>query len=171
MMNPSIQEQIKAAKAQLRADQKRLKGKSTPKPAESKGEASVRLALTHAFGDWFAGGEVVAELEPFAHRAFRADFALPRYRAAIEVDGWQHHGRTLYAHHSDRLRGIYFAQFGWVCFRVSHKQALSDTPILIDAIQTYINRTEPTSRESISVVRVTTHKGFYHKLTSGHDDA
>lgn len=170
-MNPSVQAQIKAAQAQLQADQKKRRGQCIPKSAESKGEASVRVALVHAFGDWFSGGEVVSELELFAKRAFRADFALPRYRAVVEVDGWSHHGRTLSAHHSDRLRGIYFAQFGWVCFRVSHKQAVSDTPLLIDAIQTYINRTEPTSRESISVVRVTTHKGFYHKLTSGHDDA
>jgi len=48
---------------------------------ESKGEASVRLALVSAFGDWNAGGEVVQELIPFSTRAFRADFALPALEA------------------------------------------------------------------------------------------
>jgi len=39
----------------------------------------------HAFGDWFAGGEVVAELIPFPDRQYRVDFALPRWRVYVEV--------------------------------------------------------------------------------------
>lgn len=168
-INPAIAKQIQQARLEV-ARASPMAAKKLPKPAESQGEASVRVALMHAFGDWFRGGEVVCEFRPFSQREFRADFALPRYRAVIEVDGWQHHGRSLDAHHSDRVRRLYFAQYGWMVFPLSHKQAVSQTTLLIDALTCFIDRTEPRSRESINIERIMTAKASRTQLIDGHDD-
>ena len=112
----------------------RKKQKSPSKPTESAGEASARIALIHAFGDWFRGGEVVQEFLPFTTHEYRADFALPRYKIYVEVDGWQHHGKSLTAHHSDRERGLWFSRHDWLPFRVSHQQAKCHTTYLVEAI-------------------------------------
>ena len=118
---------------------------------QSEGEAYVRIALISAFGDWFSGGEVASELAPFSKRKFRADFALPKYRVYVEVDGWQHHGRSLDDHHSDRERALYFSQYDWLPFRVSHSQAKALSAQLIDAIKGAMSLRTPLPRETVHI--------------------
>lgn len=93
-MSDSISRQLEAALSEdsvspsRPARNSKQSGRSSGKPrvsGESKGEASVRLALLDAFGDWFNGGEVVQEVIPFPDRRYRVDFSLVRYRAYIEV--------------------------------------------------------------------------------------
>lgn len=131
---------------------------------ESKGEASVRLALVSAFGDWASGGEVVQELIPFSTRAFRADFALPRWKVCLEVDGWSFHGMKKEDHHKDRERGNFFAMHDWLLFRVSHGQALKETGALIDAIAHAMTLRTPCPREAIELEPKPHKHGVWYKL-------
>ncbi|WP_256713635.1 hypothetical protein [Marinobacter sp. C18] len=131
---------------------------------ESPGEGSVRLALMAAFGDWFKGGEVVPELRPFSTRKFRADFALPRYRFAVEVDGWSHHGEFLGDHEADRARGLVFSSHDWLPFRVSHGQAINNPGMLIDAIASAMKYRLPIARESIDLEPIEHKHGVWYQL-------
>lgn len=142
--------------------------KKSKKPAqvvgESQGEASVRLALMAAFGDWHQGGEVVQECMPFVTRRYRTDFALPRIRAYVEVDGWSFHGRTKSAHHKDRERSRFFARHNWIGFQVSHGQALNDTPDLIDAIAELMTHRTPVPRDWIRLEKRDHKHGVWWQL-------
>lgn len=150
------QKQLKQALADLSSGQRiaapcPIKKASKAVAVESEGEAYVRIALVGAFGDWYRGGEVVSELIPFTDRNFRCDFALPRYRIYVEVDGWQHHGKSLDDHHSDRERGLYFSARDWLPFRVSHSQAKAITGELVDAITTAMALRDPLERDLITI--------------------
>lgn len=50
-------------------------------------------------------------------RRFRVDIAFPEVKVAIEIDGWQHHGKTLNAFKSDRQRQNLFVMHGWRVLR------------------------------------------------------
>ncbi|KKN85048.1 hypothetical protein LCGC14_0282170 [marine sediment metagenome] len=152
-LNPSIARQIKQAQTVGKEHSKKVI-KKLPVPTESKGEATVRIALMQAFGDWFDGGEIVCEYIPFESRRYRADFALPRYRIYIEVDGWSHHGAHLDAHHSDRERGLFFSQHDWLPFRVSHKQATQSPSMLTDALAGALQLRTPLDRESLKIEKL-----------------
>ena|SRR5690554_6119277 len=130
---------------------------------ESAGEAHVRIALLSAFGDWHRGGEVVQELMPFPERNYRCDFSLPRYRVYVEVDGWQHHGKTLDDHHSDRERALFFSARDWLPFRVSHAQAQSLAAELVDAIRTAMALRIPYARDQIRIETASRSKRW-HRL-------
>lgn len=162
-INPDIARQVKAAEleakssAQRRTSTKSKSNNTTKIPktsSESQGEASLRIALIHAFGDWFAGGEVVSELVPFTDRNYRADFALPRYRIYVEVDGWSHHGKHLNSHHEDRERGLFFSQYDWLPFRASHKQATENPMMVVDAIARVLTMREGCERSAVAIHRV-----------------
>lgn len=162
-INPAIARQVKAAELEAKASAQRKAGIKGPSPkkasspktsGESKGEASLRIALVHAFGDWFTGGEVVSELVPFSERNYRADFALPRYRIYVEVDGWSHHGKHLDSHHEDRERGLFFSQYDWLPFRVSHKQATQNPMMVVDAIKRVLTVRKGCERNELSVQKI-----------------
>jgi hypothetical protein len=152
----------------------RARGRAGPRivTGESKGEASVRLALQAAFGLWDDGGEVVAELMPFVHegKRYRVDFALPRHRCYVEIDGWAFHGFTKEAHHSDRIRGLYFSARGWLPFRVSHGQALQSPHILVEALQEAIALRSPVPRDSVSIVKVPHKHGVWYRLITDENE-
>lgn len=50
-------------------------------------------------------------------RRFRIDIALVDEKIAIEVDGWQYHGKFKSAHQSDRERQNLLAVQGWLVLR------------------------------------------------------
>lgn len=173
-ISPMVAEQLArelsqpAKRRSVTGKQAGRRGGPTPRivTGESQGEAAVRLALQAAFGRWEDGGEVVAELMPFVHegKRYRVDFALPRHRYYIEVDGWAFHGFTKEAHHDDRIRGLYFSARGWLPFRVSHGQATQSPHILVEALQEAMALREPAPRESISIVPVPHKHGVWHEL-------
>lgn len=53
------------------------------------------------------------------NRKFRIDIAFPRERLALEVDGWQHHGRFLSDFIRDRERQNLLCINGWRVLRFS----------------------------------------------------
>jgi len=50
-------------------------------------------------------------------RRFRADLAFPEDRLAIEIDGWQYHGKTLGSFKNDRKRQNLMVVHGWRILR------------------------------------------------------
>lgn len=59
-------------------------------------------------------------------RRFRIDIALVDEMIAIEVDGWQYHGKFLAAHQSDRERQNLLAVNGWLVLRFTAAQIFND---------------------------------------------
>lgn len=162
--------QIQQALTQPTTSPKRKPASSKPRGGPSKGEAVVGIALRNAFGDWFSGGEVVTEFIPFAKRNYRADFALPRWKIVVEIDGWQFHGRNLDDHHADRERSMYFSRYNWLPFRVSHQQAVKTPGDLVDAITHVMTLRQPCERDTLDIERQPVPSGFYTRLASGHPD-
>lgn len=176
-ISPSIRAQLEAElkkqpKVAGRANGRR-KGVGSPAPPPeltpqgSKGEQALEPALTKAFGIWAKGGEVVRELIPFPERNFRADFALPRYRITVEVEGWTHHGASLDDHHDDRLRGLYFAARDWLIMNVSHGQALNEHELIIESIRSAMSLRPATNRAHIEIEEIKTAKNLWHRLILG----
>lgn len=97
--------------------------------------AAVKQRWPHAVEEYPAG---------VPGRRFRIDIAFPEARLAIEVDGYQHHGRFLEAHRSDRQRQNAMTLVGWRILRFTAgeardphgsclaviEEALSETPNL-----------------------------------------
>ncbi|WP_245820355.1 hypothetical protein [Marinobacter lutaoensis] len=158
--------QIKQALDDLEVRKTSATRKPSGKPVigESPGEQSIRLVLTQAFGLWEKGGEVVPELIPFKERRFRCDFALPRWRIYVEVDGWGGHGQFLEDHHRDRERGLFFSAHDWLPFRVSHDQSINSPGSLVDSITSAMERRLPAPRESIDIEPVTHKHGLWYRL-------
>ena len=59
-------------------------------------------------------------------RQFRIDIALAEEKIAIEVDGWQYHGKFKSAHQADRERQNLLAVNGWLVLRFTASQIFND---------------------------------------------
>jgi very-short-patch-repair endonuclease len=94
-----------------------------PKPADSVLEYEMASLLRGAGIDGWIFHQTVGRYE--------VDFGLPRYRVAIEVDGWAFHADRFEA---DRIRDNDLAALGWLVLRftwtqVKHKSASVATQI------------------------------------------
>jgi very-short-patch-repair endonuclease len=92
------------------------------------------------------------------------DFALVRFRAYIEIDGFSHHAKFLEDHKSDRLRGLYFSARDWVPFRIAHGQAIKNPGILIDALEAFMKIRQPIPRSEILIEPITHKHGVWYQL-------
>ena len=150
------QKQISKALKNSSATEKSSATKKSPRSIknsqDSPGEKSLGLALSHVWGWWREGGDLVAELQPFSHRRIRFDFALPAWLINIEVDGWANHGEHLDDHHSDRARDQYIASYNWLSFRVSHYQATKDTFQVIECIKSAMAYRAPLSYSEFDII-------------------
>ena len=59
-------------------------------------------------------------------RRYRIDIALVEEKVAIEIDGWQYHGKYKSAHESDRERQNLLAVGGWLVLRFTAGQIFKD---------------------------------------------
>lgn len=67
-------------------------------------------------------------------RRFRLDIALPDIKLAVEVDGWQYHGKFKDAHAKDRERQNLLVLEGWQVLRFSAGQIYSETDKCVKTI-------------------------------------
>lgn len=71
--------------------------------------------------------EVVAEYRhAVPGRRFRLDCAIPSTRIAIELDGWQWHGKHLDDFKRDRERDRLLVMNGWKVMRYTAKEVMDD---------------------------------------------
>ena len=59
-------------------------------------------------------------------RRYRIDIALEAEKIAIEIDGWQYHGKFKSAHEADRERQNHLAVSGWLVLRFTAGQIFKD---------------------------------------------
>ena len=59
-------------------------------------------------------------------RRYRIDIALEAEKIAIEIDGWQYHGKFKSAHETDRERQNHLAVAGWLVLRFTAGQIFKD---------------------------------------------
>lgn len=67
-------------------------------------------------------------------RRYRIDIALPDTKIAIEIDGWEHHGKYKKAHQSDRERQNLLAVHGWLILRFTAGQIFKDITEVMETI-------------------------------------
>lgn len=95
-------------------------------------------ACVARWGRYYEGGLVVNELIIKAPRAFRADIALPKYRIAIEMDGFKFHSsKTAIRRDHDKTEQL--SRLGWVVFRVGAKRIFSDLSSFLDSVENLMN--------------------------------
>lgn len=90
-----------------------------PYPSPDPGVA-LHIAMLDEFGSWWDGGELVDEMILPGHKIrFRFDLCLPRYKFAIEVDGFGYH-RDLVSFKRDREKQKHALLHGWVVHRLTN---------------------------------------------------
>lgn len=67
-------------------------------------------------------------------RRFAIDIAFPEEKLAIEVDGWEFHGKHLASFKQDRLRQNLLTVHGWRILRFFPEQIFSDTRSIVETI-------------------------------------
>lgn len=119
---------LTTAKAFLDAPRSKGKGsKLAPTvcefPPNKEPAAVLYHRLVQSYGRFAEGGDVLHEVRlPFTGSRVRLDMALPKYRIAIEVDGWQYHGKYLESFKKDRAKQLLLAEYGWLVIRLSNEQ-------------------------------------------------
>jgi hypothetical protein len=70
-------------------------------------------------------------------RKFRLDIAFPEkgHLLAVEVDGWEHHGKYLSDFKRDRSRDRALVRHGWRVLRFFAEEIHNDTQSLVDEIE------------------------------------
>ena len=92
-------------------------------------------AIVSRFGLFLNGGEAIYELKGILEdRKFEADIALPRYRVAVEMDGWESHGKSLQGFKRDREKWLLFATEGWLVLPISREQINKQLDDVVDMI-------------------------------------
>lgn len=99
---------------------------------------ALHIALLKEFGSWHDGGELVEEMILPGHEVrFRFDFCLPRYKFAIEVDGFGYH-RDLKSFKRDREKQKHALIKGWVVHRLTSSNIKNEFPVLLPDIKEMI---------------------------------
>lgn len=90
------------------------------------------------------GSRVCPEYRPIDGRKYRIDLAFPIERLAVEIDGWQHHGKTLGAFRNDRVRQNALTIAGWRILRFPagdvHANLSGIFASIDDALKVYENK-------------------------------
>lgn len=98
-------------------------------------------ALVPHFGLYSNKGDLVYELKDvIPGRKFEVDIALPRYKVAIEMDGWESHGKYLAGFKRDREKWLLFATEGWLVLPISREQIIDELENTISMILTCAQR-------------------------------
>jgi hypothetical protein len=105
--------------------------------------------LVRVFGRYYNGGEVIWELEAVPGSRIRLDAAFPKYKVAIEYDGWEFHGKYLKDFKKDRKKALKLTENGWVVVWVSKEMATELCDETIESIKTVISQRERTHKLDI----------------------
>ncbi len=81
-------------------------------------------ACVRRWGRFYEGGEVVWELTIANPRAFSFDMALPKYRIAIEFDGFQYHS-SKQSIQRDHIKTEQASRIGWIIFRIGKSRVIN----------------------------------------------
>lgn len=100
---------------------------------------SLHIALLREFGSWWDNGELADEMIIPGHAIrFRYDFCFPRYRLAIEIDGFGYH-RDLDSFKKDREKQKHALKNGWVVHRLTNSDLRQGFADIIPDIKTMLS--------------------------------
>lgn len=97
-------------------------------------------ACVKKWGRHYEGGLVVWELVIKAPRPFRVDVAIPKYKIAIELDGFVFHS-SKESIAKDHEKTEQLSRLGWITFKIGVKRTLHDLDSFLSSIQYLINNT------------------------------
>lgn len=72
-------------------------------------------------------------------RRFRIDVAFPAHQLAVELDGWEWHGKHLGDFQRDRERQNLLSIQGWTILRFTAKDVNKSLPSVLETIQTCLD--------------------------------
>lgn len=140
-----IQEQIKAKEQGLGSLDNSKSGKTQSKPKSTRNKAAKAETLNESSNSpphdllWSGVSDIPGLVREFPNsvpgRKFRLDIAHPGLKIAIEVDGWQYHGKYKEAHSKDRERQNLLTLHGWTVLRFSAGQIFKN---LDECVQTIL---------------------------------
>lgn len=109
-------------------------------PPSKEPAAILYHALVREFGRYAEGGKMLHEVTlPFTGRKIRLDMAICDRRMAIEVDGWQYHGKYLESFKKDRAKQLLLAEHGWLVVRLSNEQIKTDIENVVRSVRACMN--------------------------------
>lgn len=121
--------QLGAGAWKVRGEVSQPRRNSIPRPA-SPPEAMLTAAIIARYGD-----RAVPQYRPIASRRYSVDVALPAERIAIEIDGWQHHGRYLADFRRDREKDRALTLEGWRVLRFTAGEVRADVGACVDVVE------------------------------------
>lgn len=99
--------------------------KVTARKKNTHKENCPQYVLTRALQERWP--EIQAEFEPqIDGRKFSIDLAFPDVKLAIEVDGWQYHGKFKSGFQKDRQRQNLLTIHGWRILRFFYKEIMNE---------------------------------------------
>lgn len=102
--------------------------------------SSIHLKLWLAIKD--LKGATLEFKGAIPNRRFSLDIAIPELKIAIEVDGWQYHGKYKESHTKDRERQNLLTLAGWRILRYTAKQINADIDTCVKEIKQLIEITQ-----------------------------
>ena len=142
-MSKSIAKQIEEALKQ--SVSKKPTSKNSKKPDENPWceyppkDPSLILyrAIANKYGSYYTeNGLAVPELiVPGDTVEWRLDVALSKWKIAIEMDGWEFHGKHLSSFKKDRRKDKFLATMGWVVLRVTYSEVTNDMVGILNTIE------------------------------------
>ena len=79
--------------------------------------------------------EAVFEYKPLPNRRIKIDIAFVSEKIAIEIEGWENHGKYKSSHQSDCKRNNLIVLAGWTILRFFHGQVMNDEANVLLTIQ------------------------------------
>lgn len=124
-LSPAAQQQIK--------DKLKISGitaaKTTKKTLVKNDEADPQFVLTRSVE--LVWPDIKKEFVPVLIvdgklRKFRLDMAFPEHKLAIEVDGWQYHGKYKDSFKRDRIKQNLLTKHGWRVLRFFYQEIMCE---------------------------------------------
>ncbi|MCA2999494.1 MAG: DUF559 domain-containing protein [Rhodocyclaceae bacterium] len=128
-------------RTQAQANALGLKIKVPKVPTKGRGGRSPRASLTPHQILWAAVSAVYGERAELEYagavpgRKYRIDIAIPSARLALEIDGWEYHGKYKADFTRDRARQNLLTIHGWRILRFTAGQIRKDTNGCIESIK------------------------------------
>lgn len=120
-LSPALRQQV----IEKMGDTKLMTKKLTARKKNTHKESCPQYVLTQALQNRWP--EIQAEFEPHIDgRKFSIDLAFPDVKLAIEVDGWQYHGKYKSGFQKDRQRQNLLTIHGWRILRFFYKEIMNE---------------------------------------------
>lgn len=116
----------------------RVPGDVTRHPKKRRGPTPEDLLWSAVVSEWPGARR---EYTPAPDRRYRLDIALVEDRLAIEVDGYQHHGKYLRDFRRDRERQNWLVVRGWRVLRFAAGDIRSDIEACLTTIRAALEST------------------------------